>query len=203
MKPEKFRKWLVERIAETPWPELDRDADLAEALGVSPAALDEARVLARDRLRASGRALHGRDGRRHAGIVFRIPEEVRADLCLYCEHRQIFTTELLRSIVQHYLVTSQPPGRTPDRPGGYPVRWTYRGRRLLRAQHWMHFRVSHGALSALERNATLCGGDRASFVRGAVLDVLEGRLRSFRIVSMDEMWDDAERYPCCQTNASG
>jgi hypothetical protein len=107
---------------------------------------------------------------------------------------------LLRSLVHRLLTLPEPPSHLRDK------RWVYRGQQLRlcterggtgrgRFVTSITAEVTPGAKQALVRRSRALGVRPTSLVRGAIIDLLEGRTKQLVIVgTVGDMWDDPDRY---------
>lgn len=202
-RPSLFRAWLVERVSEAKL-KLPKDQKTLEAqaryLGVQSDVLEEAALARRSRIEAAGHQASGRDvhGIRTHGIYTRsvalyMPDEIRALLKGLCETRRISLHDLARAATHTMLLSGTMPSYTGRG-------WFYKGKRYgagtgqakMRLQE--KFRISVGAYIALNRRAELNGASATGLIRGALIDVLEGRTRRLVYVDTSSMYNDPERY---------
>lgn len=187
-----FREWLVWQLKLSRWSRVrgESSTELAYRLGVQSDALEQAmRERAIDietmakvppRIRVEQRK-----------IKVWIPVEVWSEWKRYCKILSISGGTLLRSICNHYL---QNPVTTPAMQLSS---WRYRGKRYkvrLETRRLLMARVPRGARQAIDHYASLLRTSMGALVRGLILDVLEGRTRRLKIVTVDEMWGDPKRY---------
>lgn len=201
-----FRRWLIGKIKRARWATFrsdDIDA-IAVRLGVQPSVLEEAQ--------AELNAERQRDGKLPAAIGTRqkltkrryldldMPKPVFEDWKRYCELRQVLSSTLLRSVV-HTLLSG------PDNPTWTGRGWLYRGHRLVLESYFDSARkrkgwpwnaktdVTPGSIRALTARADACGAKYTALIRGAVIDLLEGRTKRLNIVTTaSAMWEDENRY---------
>lgn len=201
-----FRAWLVKKLTRTRWVQ-SRDADLqaiAERLGVTPSVLVEAQAALDAERREGGHAPAELGTRRRRSsrkiIDLEMPVTVAADWKAYCAERHLVSSVLLRSLV-HTLLSG------PNDPSWVGARWLYRGTfhemtgyksYKLRGAQWPHGAkadITHGAARALVLRASRARCNQTALLRGMAIDLLEGRLKGFQIVTMSsQMWDDESRY---------
>lgn len=201
----RFRRWLIDKLKRSRWVTYSTDTteSVAKRIGVQPDVIVQAqRELAAER-QAEGKAPMrlgtGRTKRgRRRQIDVDMPKEVHEDWILYCRTRDLPGSVVIRSLI-HTLLSG------PDNPTWISRRWRYRGR-LLRLVGYKEYvnrgwpynvktDVSEGAARALAVRARGLGCTLAALVRGAVIDLLEGRTKRLNIVSSsDAMWDDETRY---------
>jgi hypothetical protein len=201
----RFRRWLVTKVKRSRWVTYNADTVelVARRIGVQPDVIKQAQdELAAER-NAEGKAPvvlgTGRVKRRkRRQIDIDMPKAVHEDWLVYCRTRDMPGSVVIRSLVQTLL-------SGPDNPSWIGRQWRYRGRTLRLEGYKQYIRsgwpynvktdVSEGAARALTIRARLLGCTLAALVRGAVIDLLEGRTKRLNIVtSPDAMWDDEGRY---------
>lgn len=196
-----FRTWLIDRVAETPVPHGWSDQQVADALGVQVDVVAAARKLVAERLRmTSGERAASLRRYRSVAQAIRAPLAIHEDLTAYATARGLGPEDILRGSVHYYLSVPAEPGVRPHAPEGLPVDWMYRGRVLPkdranpRGHNILVARMSRGAALAMTRRAKARGKKKSDFLRGCILDVLEGRLRTFSIVTLEMMYDEPDHY---------
>jgi hypothetical protein len=169
-----------------------------EALRLAQAELDEDR-------RREGRVpveLGAPSRNRAAGksVEVAFPVEIFEDWQGYCAHRDLAPATVLRSVVFTLLAG-------PADPGWLGRGWRYRGKRVVmrgyieyqrRGQKWPYVakaQITKGAHQALVKRASVLGSSPTGLVRGAVIELLEGRTERLLIVtSPAAMFEDVKRY---------
>jgi hypothetical protein len=207
----RFRGWIIERLKETRWLGFIGDdwESVSKRLGVRPEILVEAQRSLDEEYRELGRHpkplgqdhLLRRMGPRCRCEIL-LPWEVYEDWLAYCRARQLSKSVLLRSVIHRML-------SVPTQPGHVGKGWIYRGQALKacckrnigrggkrgRLMTSISTELTHGAHEALVRRARKSGVPCAGLLRGAVLDLLEGRTKQLVVMSrVDELWDDPTRY---------
>lgn len=212
MKPEArdaatFRAWLIEKVKRSRWVTYKDDdlARLANRLGVQESVLVEAqRQLSASRKEQGLKDVtlgsrHARDATRTL-VTLDMPESVHQDWVAYCSLRDLEQAVVLRSLV-HTMLSG------PENPTWIGRGWVYRGtRRLLsgydkitetgRGWPWgASTSVTHGVVRALTVRADRCNSSKTALIRGAVIDLLEGRTtRLLMMTSPSGMWEDENKY---------
>lgn len=199
----KFRRWLVERLADSSWAAVKGESleELAERLWVHPDALRAAQEMLNLRAKNHGKMPARVDCKydRPRQVDVLLPREVHDDWKAYCKARDLTTDVLLRSLVHH--VMSRPP------PSEFPSFCIYKGKRLKlcrdrngttgRFSTSLASRISPGAHQALVRRARNRSMSIAAIMRAAVIELLEGRIKKLHIVAYPrDMWGDPARYWC-------
>lgn len=201
-----FRRWIIERLKESQWVSY-QDEDLeaeSKRLGLRPELLREAQTSLAEDCRRQGRQpmrlgkqrMRAERGRARFEIV--LPRVVHEDWRIYCESRELTSAVLLRSLIHGLLSRVEQPSWL----GPY---WHYRGQKQAiclerRGQRGKYLTVlctdiTRGASHALVRRANNSNVLPSALVRGAILDLLEGRTTELTILVLPgEMWDDADRY---------
>jgi len=198
----KFRRWLVERLADSSWATVKGESleELAERLWVHPDALRAAQEMLELRAKKNGRLptrIDGKYDRPRQVELTTLPREVYDDWKAYCKARDLTTDVLLRSLVHHLL-------SRPAQPSVLSV-WIYKGKRLKPCRdrngatgRWstsIVSRISHGAHQALVRRARNANVHMTAIVRGGIIDLLEGRIKQLHIIAHPrDMWGDPARY---------
>lgn len=201
-----FRRWLIEKLKRSRWVAIPGDSveRVSRRLGVHPEALAEAQAeFAEERRKegkapaalGTGRAVQGR----RKQIDLDLPEVIQADWQRYCQLRDLSSSVLLRSVI-HTLLSG------PENPTWTGKGWWYRGRmhrlsnyKKVAAKGWWPHNaktdLTPGAVRALTIRADTLGCSYTALVRGAMIDLLEGRTRRLNIVtSVATMWEDENRY---------
>jgi hypothetical protein len=172
----------------------------ARYLGVQPDVLEEASAKRRARIEAAGHQVSARDVHGASAhniytrrVVLYVPTEIRALLQGLCETRRISVHDLARAATHTLLLSGGIPSYTGKG-------WFYKGKRYglgpatVRLKLQEQFRISVGAYIALNRRAELHGASVSGLIRGALIDVLEGRTRKLVYVDTSSMYNDPERY---------
>ena len=205
-----FRRWIVEKLKETIWLHYagEERSEVAKRLGLQPELLLEAELSLERDCRRDGRtpvklgSSNASSSRRLSSgfhVDLPIPPRVHADLIAYCDTRKIPPSTLLRSLIHWLLLRRELPAACS---GKY---WIYRGKReqICRRRSETTGRratsvdtlVTAGAKQALIRRARKRGVAVSALVRGAVMELLEGRIKRLYVVTnVKEMWDDPDRY---------
>ena len=201
----RFRRWLIDKVKRSRWVTYTTDTveSVARRVGVQTEVILQAqRELAEER-RAEGKAPvvlgtgRVRKGKRRQ-IDVDMPKDVHHDWLLYCKTRDMPGSVVIRSLI-HTLLSG------PENPSWIGRTWRYRGRTLRLTGYKDYIKrgwpynvktdVSEGAVRALMLRARDIGCTPTAVVRGAVIDLLEGRTKRLNIVtSADAMWDDETRY---------
>jgi hypothetical protein len=194
-----FRAWLVQQLKGYRFPSMTGEsrAALANRLGVIPELLEQAHderaeeLLARGKLpRQLGRRAFNRSD--YFTIAVTMLAVVHADWTEFCKALHILPSALLRSLIEHFLVTKQ-------RPRAIGKTWHYKrqlhtigakGRLLAKT------RITRGAQIALDNCADHWNTTATGIVRGLVTDMLEARAlpAGLRIIAFSVMWGDPARY---------
>jgi hypothetical protein len=201
----RFRRWLIDKVKRARWVTYTADTvdAVARRIGVQPDVITQAQAELAAERRAEGKMPTvlgtGRTQRlKKRQIDIDMPKDVHHDWLLYCKTRALPGSVVIRSLIQTLL-------SGPENPQWLGRQWRYRGR-ILRltgykeyiTRGWPHnvkTDVSEGAARALTLRARSLGCTLAALVRGAVIDLLEGRTKRLNIVnSPDAMWDDETRY---------
>lgn len=128
--------------------------------------------------------------------VLKTPPKVLIDWKAYCTYRDIKSSTLLRSLI-HSLLSG------PKDPDYVSNRWRYRGRLVTVPPHEhskttpyrLDSLISPGSRRALGLRAKRRGCTKTALVRGQVLELLEGKLSSFEIISGPmAMHEDETKY---------
>lgn len=201
----RFLRWLIDKVKRSRWVTYNADTveSVAQRIGVQPYVILQAQQELAEERKADGKVPMvlgtGRTKRlKRRQIDVDMPKEVYDDWLLYCRTRGLPGSVVIRSVV-HTLLSG------PDNPSWIGRRCRYRGRMLSLVGYTQFVQrgwpyniktdVSEGAARALAVRARNLGCTLAALVRGAVIDVLEGRTKRLNIVSSsDAMWDDETRY---------
>jgi hypothetical protein len=202
----RFRAWLIEKVKRSRW--VTRQGDsvevVARRIGVQPDVLVQAQAeLSEERRRGGKRPVLIGTGRilpgRRKQIDLDLPKVVNDDWLAYCHARDMSGSVVLRSII-HTLLSG------PENPTWTGRTWWYRGKthRLsnyaeVAARGWWPYNaktdVSPGAGRALMLRAQRLGCTYTGLVRGAIIDLLEGRTKRLIVVAgAAAMWEDESRY---------
>jgi hypothetical protein len=200
-----FRRWLIDKVKRSRWPTFKDDTPeaIGQRIGVQPEIIIQAqRELAEERIAQGKAPLRLGTGRtrrkKRRWLDIDMPKDVHQDWLLYCRTRDLPASTVLRSLVQTLL-------SGPENPTWLGRVWRYRGR-MLRLVGYKEFMrsgwpynvktdVPEGAVRALTIRASGLGCTMTALVRGAVIDLLEGRTKRLNIVnSPDAMWEDENRY---------
>jgi len=200
-----FRRWLIDKLKRTRWARAEDTTreELAERLLVHPEALRLAQLELDKEREAMGLPMTRLGTHTPRGIRKRIeiafPVDIHADWVSYCALRQVSSSLVLRSLVHTLLLTPHPPMWTGRG-------WWYRGRKrkmdgfsgVYRNKKWPHCEgtdITVGAFHALVKRATERGATPTGYLRGGVIELLEGRMHRLTIISSpEEMWDDPNKY---------
>jgi len=196
---------VVDRLKESRWVVYRDEAleQIAVRLGVRAELLQEAQRELDEEARRDG-ALPTRLGTGSGryddlpALEIVLPKVVFRDWAQYCASRDLPHAVVLRSLV-HRLLSS------PKQPSWVDGKWRYRGKYYSICQERHHGRgrfvtavackVSHGAHRALALRARHHRHRPSALMRGAIIDLLEGRAGTFQLCSqVNEMWDDPQRY---------
>lgn len=196
-----FRRWIVAKLAiqRQTWPAAP-DAELAQWLGVTAEVLAEARELQRG-LRTFGD--YQKVGIDQRQVRMAMPKPVFLALLELERIRDVPRTTLLRSVVHEVLCRPQLPTH-PNYQGGHG--WELGGtvyrleRRAAESGKKAHrcdvaCYVTTGAFEALGLRASLHRTVPTALMRGALLDLLDGRVTEFETVpSVRYMHSGVEAY---------
>lgn len=199
-----FRKWLISQLKVSHWARSAEPLEtLAIRLGVQPDVLVEAQQSLEEDLKKVN-AAPLRIGSAHRSVKLMeyhlelpLPPVVKNDWVVYCQSRNIEGGTLLRSLINRALLTGENPALNVCRFQG----WIYRGKqeRLDRMPGYKReFRVRstlpRGAAQALAKRCQNLKVSRTGFLRGLVLDLLEGRTTKLLLVSVQSMSGDPASY---------
>lgn len=196
-----FRCWLVDRVSEARVHKVAGQSleDLARYLGVQPDVLEEATKKRHERIeqagfRATNREVHGRAGHRvyTRVIPLYVPREVMDPIRALCEQRDILPVGLFRAVIHTFLLSSRNP--TWQNKGWLYQGKCYSGSISAPGNSKYQVRISTGAHIALTRRAEVRGATLTGLVRGAILDMLEGRTKKLIYVDTAGMYNDPHRY---------
>lgn len=185
----------------------DSEVDiLSERMGIHPDVLLEARIMARSRRLAAGRAPPAgrkRAGSNHYQFELLFPPEVYEVWKHESENRGVLGSVLLRSLVHTYLMGSYEPDTISRH-------WEYRGivYSLPHIQQWakQHGRrypyrertlIPNGARRALIHRSNRLGVEPSILVKSLILLMLNNRWAHPGTISMIDaanMYDDEKRY---------
>jgi hypothetical protein len=198
-----FRRWLVDKVKRSRWVTYASDdvETVAQRIGVQPDVLRQAQSELEAERQADGRPalVLGSSRlrpRKQPQLGVDMPKEVFEDWQLYCKTRDLPGGVIVRSLI-HTLLSG------PENPTWIGRRWRYRGRTLKLTGYkyavgWPYkvkTKLSFGASRALALRAQSIGCNVAALIRGAVIDLLEGRTKRLNIItSADAMWEDENRY---------
>ena len=202
----RFRRWLIDKLKRSRWVSYSTDSleAVARRVGVQPDVLVQAQAeLTAERrsdgkkaiVLGTGRAWHGR----RKQIDLDLPKAVNDDWLAYCRARDLSGSVVLRSII-HTLLSG------PENPTWTGRTWWYRGKmhrlsnyKVVAAKGWWPYNaktdVTPGAARALTLRAERIGCTYTGLVRGAIIDLLEGRTKRLNVVTVaSAMWEDENRY---------
>lgn len=204
----RFRRWLIHKLKRSRWA-ARRDESVeqtAKRIGVQPDVLREAQAELDAERQAEGKQpLILGTGRVRRGprkqVFVDMPQSIFEDYRQYCAIRGLPGAVVLRSVV-HTLLSG------PENPRWTGRGWFYRGQPVrmgnyaeVAAAHggawpWnVKADVSDGAYRALIQRAEHLGCTYTALLRGALIELLEGRLTRLLIVtSSASMWADETRY---------
>jgi hypothetical protein len=208
--PKKFRRWLVRKLAETRWGGWNHDMsieDLAKYLGVQPDVLLDAHKYSLS-LASRGEVIAGlepikirRGGQRgtlgsQLTVLLVMPKEIKEAWDSYRDLGGWTDSVLMRSLIHYGLTRS-------DQPKWLGRGWPYRGH-TYRCNGWgktendwpwrIITRISPGAKAALIRRSMASRITLRGFIRGLVLDLLEGRIQSFDAITETSQMFQGDRY---------
>lgn len=201
----RFRRWLLDKVKRSRWVTHNADTveSVARRIGVQPDVIVQAQRELADERKAEGKIPMvlgtGRTRRlKRRQIDVDMPKAVHEDWLLYCQTRDLPGSVVIRSVI-HTLLSG------PDNPSWIGRQCRYRGKMLPLEGYGQFVKrgwpynvktdVSEGASRALAVRARNLGCTLTALVRGAVIDLLEGRTKRLNIVnSPDAMWDDETRY---------
>lgn len=202
----RFRRWLIEKVKRSRWVTYPSDSleAVARRIGVQPDVLVEAQAELTEERRHDGKLpLKLGTGRvrqaRRKQIDLDVPKPVFDDWLAYCQTRDLPPSVVLRSLI-HTLLSG------PENPSWTGRAWWYRGKthRLsnyaeVAKRGWWPYNaktdVTPGAARALALRAQALGCTYTGLVRGAIIDLLEGRTQRLNVVtSASSMWEDETRY---------
>ncbi len=203
----RFRRWLIERIADTSWLWLSKatNKELAEMLGVHVDVLVDARrfmdSIEKARTEETGltRARIGMGGRPKTvdyvrNIAVLTPINVFEDWQKVIEFRGTSTRTILRSLTHYFLL--HPEYKSP-REG-----WIYKGHRLycsrIPMEQWpwrLTCKVPNTIRELLLKRSRAMRVPMSTVFRNLVLDYMEDKIQGLEMVtSMEQLWE-ASRYP--------
>ena len=193
-----FRKWLVDRVSEAQMQIYAGEslADRARRLGVQTDVLVEAEQLRHERLErvgryASSRSVISSPVRRAytQQISLYMPAEVEEPLEAIAAQRSLQLQDVARAVVHTLLLG-------PDNPLWVGRQgWMIGGKvRMAGHDNQRKLCVSRGADIALNTRAARLGVSKTGLVRGALCDLIEGRLRRLIYVDVASMWNDPNKY---------
>jgi len=202
----KFRSWLVDRVKESGWVAYAGEdlESISQRLGIRPEIITEARNVLADEYRKSGKLPWDVRPRNKLDPVrsryeIVLPKVVHEDWKKYCESRELTQAAMLRSLI-HYVLCR------PDSPTWLSDHWRYHGRvhRICNVRGGKHGKgrfitsvqtdLTPGANEALKMRARDASVEASGLVRGAIIDLLEGRIKKLPVVHSRQMWDDPARY---------
>jgi hypothetical protein len=181
----------------------DQIDDLAKRYGVDPETLIEARIQYRTHRKKQGLQMpmgQKRTGTRHYQLKCSMPEPIFKAWKSECEFRGIESSAVMRSLIHGYLLGSYEPTNV--------VRgWRWRGKRYT-CQEWTYERkgkrggwpyrerslITMGAKRALFLRAEARGTTVISITRALVLEFIDGKHQSLRVIDAQTMYDDVSRY---------
>ena len=203
-----FRRWLVQKVKGSSWSTRHEYTleKRAHRLGIHPDILEQAQAELDAESGAAGVvAVDVGTGDTHAAqlmkmLTVEMPKPVFEDWGVYCNESPLTPTTIVRSVVHTLLLGS-------DKPGWVGKGWIYRGQ-SLKMEGYKYYRdntkpwpyrarcsVPHGAMDAVKRRARLYGARPTGLLRGAMIELLEGRTQRLVVAhSMNCMFDDPDRY---------
>ncbi len=203
----RFRRWLVQRVAETAWVWGVKgltNLEMSHVLGIAPDVLVDARRWCDDLDRARSEVdgtlrvrTTGRNGvvpvDRTYQMRIRLPPPVYLAFQKLIELRGVREPTLVRSMIHHYLL--QP---------SYPVPreyWTFEGKRLVIGRtanaRWpwnVRCDIPYGVAVVLRRRAKADSVSLARVTRNLILDLVEGKLDHMRIITSPGQFFEPSRY---------
>jgi hypothetical protein len=197
-----FRTWLVDRVSDARLYKRKGQtlAERSRYLGVQPDVLEEADQLRQRRLEEVGRfgSRRGVHTAQYHGytrlVALYVPEKIAIPLDAVCAARHIEFADLARAVVQTLL-------SGPNNPRWCGKGWLYKGRRLPpvrsptgKRSELRKFAISVGADIALGDRAERLGVTKTGLIRGALCDVVEGRMKRLIYTDTASMWNDPARY---------
>lgn len=202
----KFRRWIVKRLKETNWVHFQDDSieDVSRRLGLRPELLLEAKHSFEEEARRRGlepqrtglAALS--ESRRAARCEVVLPVEVFRDWEAHVQARGWHGTLMLRSLVHKMLLSSKLPAvvtRTCIYRGKFVPLRTQRNNGKGHYSTVVECDLSDGAHQALWDRARKANVSVSALLRGAILDLLEGRTtKVVPIYTRMQMWNDPLRY---------
>lgn len=197
MRVESFRQWLVARLAATRLarPSSMTDEEFAALIGVHPSVWEEAnRRIPTRRGRAK---ISGRTPTKKFGLE--MPAQLYSALEAYASNQDLQASVLVRSCVDWVLRQPDIEVKGNYAAGSY---WTFLGKSFTfnsKARgvdrHRVQASLSVGAYDALNMRATVLGTSAFGLVRGAVVDLMEGKIRTLPVLAQAAyMFSDASRY---------
>jgi hypothetical protein len=192
-----FRQWLVVRLATTrvAKPAGMSDDEFAAALGVHRSVWDEAKSQIPTR---KGRSkVESRTSTKKIGIE--MPKVLYEALNAYSSNQDLQSSVLVRSCID-WLLKRPTIEVVGNYAAGQP--WTFLGKPFTfnskaRAteRHRIQAGLSVGAYDAINIRAGILGTSAFGLTRGAVIDLMEGRIKTLPIVAQASyMLDDASKY---------
>lgn len=202
-----FRRWLVERVAETAWVfnSTMNNQQLAQRLGVQTDVLVDARrfldAFYRQRTEVLGMHPVRLNGQNHLRTVtvsrkavfqLRAPQYLFGLWCRYAEERHLSRTDLLRSLIHLYLSQKDYPLTSQD--------WTYKGTRYevwdsKNRWPWMiQCMLPYEVKTLFSVRAKLMGIAMSSIARSMVLDLLEGKITDLKLITNPTQFWSMDRY---------
>jgi hypothetical protein len=189
-----FRKWLIKQLKMSRFsaPAGEDPRALAERIGVTFDVLKSAIELRRADALIAGKPRGGRAlllPPDYQQFYLNVYGAARRDLDLLLKTLRIAPAALLRSVAHHFLMH-------PFRPRRLSESWMYQGKAIEPERPFRRIstRITRGASIALERHAHRWNVTCSCILRGLVTEVLEGRLRKFKIIGFSEMFGDPDRY---------
>jgi hypothetical protein len=200
-----FRRWLVERVAETAWVfnSTMTNQEMAERLGVQPDVLIDARrfldafyanrtkVLGLQPVRVA-RSNQVKVVSRRSYVMVRTPQVVFEEWCRYADERHLSRSDLLRSLLHLYLSQKDYPITSQD--------WTYKGIRYeafvgLDVCPWtIQCSLPYEVKTLLSVRSKMIGIAMADIARALVLDLLHGKIHDLQLITRPAQLWSLDRY---------
>ena len=203
----KFRNWLVQKLAQTTFAfyKEESDEDLARRIGVQPDVIRDARIVFAERMRAIGmpegqqklgRRLSFRDNKHY--VCLEPPREIYEDWQAICQQRKVTEPTLFRSVVHATLkLTTQPKRLSIASPNQWLTRtgkWV--GQENIRLHLYrLYTNINEASHQALLRRAEYCRCKPSAIARWGVNLFVHGKLPSVFIVQVKTaMYKKPEHY---------
>lgn len=200
-----FRRWLVERVAETAWVfnSTMSNQEMAERIGVQPDVLVDARrfldafysnrtkVLGLQPVRVA-RCNQVKMVSRYTFVMVRTPQFIFEEWCKYAEERHLSRSDLLRSLLHLYLSQKDYPITSQD--------WTYKGIRYEAflgrdVCPWtIQCSLPYEVKTLLSVRSKMIGLTMADIARALVLDLLHGKVSNLQLITRPAQLWSLDRY---------